>query len=1453
MKTNKAILTIALIVFLTSMLLFGTAAAGTERPIYNGDLEEFGHMVLSLLQQNNSLGSGSFENLSDSLEIGIVGVHDKHFVRFSMVDSVIRLGGAMIFTFPGSFDVATLTSFGYFDDDADNTDPAFISSEIAGGSIKLNFDTTGNLPAINSIITIELDSIMSDTIAGEYRVAVVSLDSTGALIAGPALTSIFRLKPDELASVAIDSAWKVRDLNPGQTIKFICRGWDNFGNERSDLEPEWEVLPWSSIIGEISQNGVFLAKYKGTSLIACQVDTFADTTTLVYVRPGRFSLFFDHYQVSGFPDSVSAGIALTDSIYIGAKDFYNNTVIDSTGQFAWFETTDTSAIISPNSVSPFGYTLNCPAEQTFPGNNFIFRTAGLQSIYLTDGTNSSDTFNILVKPGGVADFDLSVPTVATAGEPFEIGVSNVTDFVGNHLDKSVIVELITAGESPGGDMPQVSSFFATNGSGTGWQTLVRAGTAKFRVTIGGVAIVSNVITVSNAEADNFEFYVSSPQIINVVFTDSVTIRAFDHYGNTAVDFDASTDQITLQPDVQPSVINSATAFTSGFCDLTLVDDFKYEGEKRFLTFTATSTSGATGTSNIVEINSSTIEQLSIGKDQYKNGDTLTASVIIYNFGSYSMRVEEIKLISSQGEMNVISHSPSLPDMIEGNSSHQYELKSIIPETFDPQWTWFKSGFNGFYNEQPISHETDYGDSARILSQQNLVYSGGSFSPVTVTRGESYQFTCGVEHFGAFNIYLYNSSFMQFVSEADDTFKAYLAVPIYVTPPTEEPVTLLFNNEGIDSLFEPGRYAVELNLRGQLGFSNYSEVIILSDSVNVQTPSSLRFEDGSFLPTAAFRGMEIAPSLNVINDGLATLVLNHDQSWLHLISGDNEIRFSLAEPDVSLEPGVNTLQFESKVIQTSFPTADNSLFLDLSGIENGHTRTTSLSLGDNLLDCRRQATARLISVTAVTPNVPKKVNIGKPFDIIIEVANEGEENLDSVFITLSSDGSSDFDSLLFIDLISIEATRAMTVGVVASSIPNPSEEFEAEIVSARGVISGQAAEILPYTDNAAAVNIQTPAEISVSAQIDSPPSAISGNLSSGQGFHVSASFENSGQASAGYGWVRLFFSDANFETLDDTLIEFAVDDIVGWDISAPQAEGEYKIFVELDSIPVDSNTGEQAMAQIDSVAIPVVVQAVEPSLQVAYSFYSLELVSPGEEFDILEMTFTALTDNPEAEIRLDELSLNLSDRNGSAVAATELLIAANADDDVHDFNGSLSGDRVVFSFDDNIIVPPDMPVNMTVSFTLNRNYSSPSFFVGIDSNSVVATDVTYGVEGSKVSVADRHGSVLDVQKGYGMVANDLEASFYNYPNPFAAGREETNIVYFLAEPSDVTLEIYTLIGEKVFSEEIRSGELGAIAGEKNILIWDGRNSRGDIIRNGVYIAVLKLSSGSEARRKIAVVK
>lgn len=96
---------------------------------------------------------------------------------------------------------------------------------------------------------------------------------------------------------------------------------------------------------------------------------------------------------------------------------------------------------------------------------------------------------------------------------------------------------------------------------------------------------------------------------------------------------------------------------------------------------------------------------------------------------------------------------------------------------------------------------------------------------------------------------------------------------------------------------------------------------------------------------------------------------------------------------------------------------------------------------------------------------------------------------------------------------------------------------------------------------------------------------------------------------------------------------------------------------------------------------------------------------------------------------------------------------------------------------------------------------------------------------------------------------------NYPNPFIAGKENTQIEYFLEKDSDVELKIFNMYGRVLWSKKIKKGENGARAGG-NTITWDGRADSGYIIGSGLYILRIKITNDDEKytiERNIAIKK
>jgi hypothetical protein len=93
----------------------------------------------------------------------------------------------------------------------------------------------------------------------------------------------------------------------------------------------------------------------------------------------------------------------------------------------------------------------------------------------------------------------------------------------------------------------------------------------------------------------------------------------------------------------------------------------------------------------------------------------------------------------------------------------------------------------------------------------------------------------------------------------------------------------------------------------------------------------------------------------------------------------------------------------------------------------------------------------------------------------------------------------------------------------------------------------------------------------------------------------------------------------------------------------------------------------------------------------------------------------------------------------------------------------------------------------------------------------------------------------------------ETAAFNYPNPFSPNKQQTTIVYFSSSTGQANIKIFTLTGRLVraLTDNANPGS--------NEVNWDGKNGKGQVVRNGVYVAVILPPGGSKQMVKIAVVK
>jgi len=122
------------------------------------------------------------------------------------------------------------------------------------------------------------------------------------------------------------------------------------------------------------------------------------TSSSIAVKPGVLGSF----TMTGYPSSVTAGQSFDGSnVVVTAYDAYNNVKVDYTGK-VYFTSTDGQAVLPYTSVTKYTFTIGAGGDNgvhTFLGSGFVLKTAGGQTVTVTDGSKSVTSSSIVVNTG----------------------------------------------------------------------------------------------------------------------------------------------------------------------------------------------------------------------------------------------------------------------------------------------------------------------------------------------------------------------------------------------------------------------------------------------------------------------------------------------------------------------------------------------------------------------------------------------------------------------------------------------------------------------------------------------------------------------------------------------------------------------------------------------------------------------------------------------------------------------------------------------------------------------------------------------------------------------------------------------------------------------------------------------------------------------------------------------
>jgi hypothetical protein len=392
-----------------------------------------------------------------------------------------------------------------------------------------------------------------------------------------------------------------------------------------------------------------------------------------------------------------------------------------------------------------------------------------------------------------------------------------------------------------------------------------------------------------------------------------------------------------------------------------------------------------------------------------------------------------------------------------------------------------------------------------------------------------------------------------------------------------------------------------------------------------------------------------------------------------------------------------------------------------------------------------------------------------------------------------------------------------------------------------------------------------AELALHAWIHGPREALDSTLTLGMPFRIAAVVTNApGHAGvdSSASSPRLSLSvPPGYRLVDASLRPFMPGDTVIWEVEAPdRPTGAGNLSVSIAALPDDENAGVPAYVTPGGRIVAIPVRTEEATLGVRNLSEALgvkihDVVPEGSrDVAMLALEFTNLSEQADS-VGIRWIEFTLLDQDGHAVPHPERTLAALR---IRYRGGTVEADRlgthpIRVTFPGDLILGAGESDTLRVSVDLLETVKVTEFRLDVaDTSSIYAVDE---LSGARLAVVDRISGEAFAGKLRSqplvVLSGRFETYVHNYPNPFRAGSEPTWIVYDLDRSVPVEIRIYTLTGELVYRESFPAGAPETTPGPHRVP-WDGRNLRGELVRNGLYVCEVR-AGGRLARFRIAVAK
>ena len=236
----------------------------------------------------------------------------------------------------------------------------------------------------------------------------------------------------------------------------------------------------------------------------------------------------------------------------------------------------------------------------------------------------------------------------------------------------------------------------------------------------------------------------------------------------------------------------------------------------------------------------------------------------------------------------------------------------------------------------------------------------------------------------------------------------------------------------------------------------------------------------------------------------------------------------------------------------------------------------------------------------------------------------------------------------------------------------------------------------------------------------------------------------------------------------------------------------------------------------------------------------------------------LASGPLNTVELRKIKFHTINYKGEYIVPSSAIRSIKIYDDTQTYieenNIPVTGNSIDLNLSKYIYIQPSTTKGIYVSVDIAGNATSGTFALQISNSSSIIVNMISNTNTKIEKIVDEQGfDIYNLKSDYVVIkGNKFEDVLGNYPNPFNPGIESTSIEYYLDSESNVTIKIYTLTGYLVKILLDNEKRLPGV----NTEIWDGRNDYGQIVRNGVYLAVVEAKGSSGTKDgviKIVVVK